>query len=90
MDMRIAALAVFAAFGLSALPAMAGPTCTGQGEKLAEAKVRQMYVEKGYEIRKWKVSSGGCYEIYGIQNGRKVEVYIDPWTGEELQKHVEG
>lgn len=90
MNTKIAALAAFAAFGLAALPAMAGPTCTGQGEKLPEEKVQQMYVEKGYEIRKWKISSGGCYEIYGIQEGKKVEVYIDPWTGEELQKNVEG
>lgn len=89
MNTKIAALAVFTAFGLSALPAMAGPSCTGRGEKLPEQKVQQMYVEKGCEIRKWKISSGGCYEIYGMQNGRKVEVYIDPWTGEELEQHVE-
>jgi hypothetical protein len=57
---------------------MAGPVCRGQGEELSEQQVQQMFVEKGYEIRKWKVSSGGCYEIDGFQNGKRVEVYIAP------------
>lgn len=89
MNGTITASTVFAVLALSALPAFAGPTCTGRGAKLPEEKVQQMYREQGYEIRKWKISSGGCYEIYGIRDGRKVEVYIDPWTGEELEKHVE-
>lgn len=82
---------VFAACAsLIALPALAGPTCTGSGEKLPEEKVQQMYREKGIEIKKWKISSGGCYEIYGYEDGKRVEIYIDPWTGETVQKNVEG
>ncbi len=75
------------AFGATA--ALAGPTCTGKGEKLPEEKVQKMYEEKGIQIKKWKISSGGCYEIYGYENGEKVEIYIDPWTGEVVQKNVE-
>jgi len=66
----------------------AGPKCNGDQPKLRPDKVKQMYQEKGYEIKKFKVSSGGCYEIYGIQAGKKVEVYIDPWTASELQKET--
>ncbi len=74
---------------LFALPALAGPTCTGSGEKLPEEQVQKMYEEKGIEIRKWKISSGGCYEIYGYEAGKRVEIYIDPWTGEVVRKIVE-
>ena len=74
---------------LFALPALAGSTCTGSGEKLPEAQVRKMYENQGIEIRKWKISSGGCYEIYGYEDGKKVEIYIDPWTGNPVKKIVE-
>ncbi len=70
-------------------PVLAGPDCRGQGPKLPQEQVRQQYEGQGYEIRKWKVSSGGCYEFYGYERGRKVEVYIDPWTGETVRKNYE-
>lgn len=74
------------AIALGAGPAFAGPKCTGSGEKLAESKVQEMYKGQGYEIVRWKVSSGGCYEIYGRLNGNRVETYIDPWTGEKVKE----
>lgn len=70
-------------------PVLAGPSCSGQGDKLPEQQVRQQYEGQGYEIKKWKVSSGGCYEFYGYENGKKVEVYIDPRTGKIVRKNVE-
>jgi hypothetical protein len=69
-------------------PALAGPACTGQGPKMTEAQVQQAYKAKGYEIQKWKVDKGGCYEIYGRKDGRKVEVYIDPWTAKAVKEEV--
>lgn len=74
------------AFALAAGPALAGPKCAGAGEKLAEAEVQKMYKGQGYEINRWKISSGGCYEIYGKLNGKKVETYIDPWTGNKVKE----
>lgn len=68
--------------------AFAGPKCKGDQPKMDQAKVKQMYEQKGYEIKRFKVSSGGCYEIYGMQHGKKVEVYIDPWNAAELQKET--
>lgn len=71
-------------------PALAGPKCNGSGDKLAEAKVQEMYKAQGYEIVRWKVDGGGCYEIYGRYNGKKVETYIDPWTGSKVKEEVDG
>ncbi len=84
--LRIASAATVIALSIAA-PAFAGPKCSGSGEKLAESKVQEMYKAQGYEIQRWKISSGGCYEIYGRLNGKKVETYIDPWTANKLEEH---
>ncbi len=73
---------------LTSTTAFAGPECKGDQPRMDQNKVKQMYQQKGYEIKKFKVSSGGCYEIYGMQHGKKVEVYIDPWNAAELQKET--
>jgi len=86
MRARTLALCLIAS-AFTATAALAGPACTGQGDKLPEEQVKKMYEDKGIEIKKWKISSGGCYEIYGYENGKKVEIYINPWTGEVVQKH---
>lgn len=46
----------------------------------ARAKVTAM----GYDVRKVEVDDG-CYEAYGIKNGRKYEVYINPVTAEIVE-----
>lgn len=71
-----------------AAPAFAGPKCTSDKPKMDQEKVKSMYEQKGYQIDKFKVSGGGCYEIYGHQDGKKVEVYIDPVDASEVQKNV--
>jgi hypothetical protein len=39
-------------------------------------------VLQGYEIKKFKVTGGNCYEIYGYdKDKRKVEIYFDPVSG---------
>ncbi len=70
-------------------PALAGPKCETDKPKMDQEKVKAMYEQKGYQIEKFKVSKGGCYEIYGRQAGRKVEVYIDPVDASEVQKNVQ-
>lgn len=43
---------------------------------------QQQLKEKGYQIKKFKVS-GTCYEIYGKdKDGKRVEIYFDPVSGE--------
>lgn len=78
------------AIALAAGPASAGPRCTGSGDKLAESKIQEMYKSQGYEIVRWKVDGGGCCEIYGRLTGKKVETYIDPWSGAKVKEEIEG
>ncbi|VXC80335.1 conserved exported hypothetical protein [Pseudomonas sp. 8Z] len=45
---------------------------------------------QGYEIKKFKVTSGNCYEIYGHDKaGKKVEIYFDPVSGKPVKSNVE-
>jgi hypothetical protein len=46
--------------------------------------------EMGYKANVFKVS-GNCYEIYGTdKQGRDVEVYFNPVTGEVVKSEIEG
>ncbi len=55
-------------------------------EAAMQAKVTQM----GYKADVFKVS-GNCYEIYGTdKEGRDVEVYFNPVTGEVVKSEIEG
>lgn len=45
---------------------------------------------QGYEIKKFKVTGGNCYEIYGFnKEGQKVEIYFDPVSGKVIKGGVE-
>lgn len=40
-------------------------------------------LEATYKIKKFKVTAGNCYEIYGWNKaGKRVEIYFNPVTGE--------
>lgn len=42
----------------------------------------QKELEAKYEIKKFKVTAGNCYEIYGWdKEKKKVEIYFNPVTG---------
>ena len=44
---------------------------------------------QGYEIKKFKVTAGNCYEIYGYDSqGRKVEIYFDPVSGKPVKERI--
>ncbi len=62
----------------------AGPTCT-QADKSQwqdQETFKKGLETKGYKIKKFKVTSGNCYEIYGFdKDGKKVEIYHDPVSG---------
>ena len=46
---------------------------------------------EGYEISKFKVTDGNCYEIYGFdKDKRKVEIYHDPVTGKAVKTEIKG
>ncbi len=51
---------------------------------------QQGLVLQGYEIKKFKVTKGNCYEIYGFdKEKRKVEIYFDPVSGKAIKEEIE-
>ncbi len=71
-----------------ASPAFAGPSCTLDENRKPAWEVVKAFEEQGGEVVKFKISGGKCYEIYGrTDGGKKVELYIDPVTGEILESN---
>ena len=74
-----------------ALPsARAGADCIAhpKSEWISEAEMKNLLVQQGYEIKKFKID-GNCYEIYGKnKEGKKVEIYFDTKTGDVVKSHV--
>ncbi|WP_193174139.1 PepSY domain-containing protein [Oricola nitratireducens] len=74
------------ATGLLAVPAMASessmscgnaPQAKWMSQDAAKAKLAGM----GYDVRRVKVENG-CYEIYGMKDGARVQAMMNPATGE--------
>lgn len=79
------------ALTLSATSAMvlAGPQCTAESTDKwqDQAAFQDQLKAQGYQIKKFKVTSGNCYEIYGHdKDGKKVEIYFNPVDG-AIVKH---
>jgi hypothetical protein len=56
-------------------------TAAPRADWLGEDVARAMAAERGYDIRDLKVE-GSCYEIYAMKNDQRVEVVMNPATGE--------
>lgn len=85
-------LAVCAAMAFS-VSALAGPECTKEPkDKWKDQKEFQKSItDQGYKIKVFKVTDGDCYEIYGWdKDGKKVEIYFNPVTGEKVKEKVDG
>ncbi|MDD2878052.1 MAG: PepSY domain-containing protein [Acidiphilium sp.] len=84
-----------AVLGLSfaASAAYASPRCTKEPKSkwLPEAAMRQKVADMGYkDIKIFKTTSTGCYEIYGrTADGHKAEVYFNPVNGAVVEKNVD-
>ncbi|MBK5300678.1 MULTISPECIES: PepSY domain-containing protein [Gammaproteobacteria] len=78
---------------LAASPlAFASTQCTtaDKAQWQDQAKFQEDLKAKGYNIKKFKVTSGNCYEIYGWdKDKRKVEIYFDPVTGKVVKEEIE-
>ncbi|QXW43516.1 PepSY domain-containing protein [Pseudomonas amygdali] len=71
--------------------ALAGPQCTTaeKSQWQDQAKFQEQLKAQGYEISKFKVTNGNCYEIYGFdKDKRKVEIYHDPVTGKAVKTEI--
>jgi hypothetical protein len=72
--------------------AVAGPQCTtaDKAQWQDQAKFQEDLKAQGYEIKKFKVTSGNCYEIYGWNKDKqKVEIYFDPVSGNAVKTEIE-
>ncbi len=72
--------------------AWAGPECTtaDRAQWQDQTKFQEALVAQGYEIKKFKITSGNCYEIYGWnKEGKKVEIYHDPVSGKPVKSRIE-
>ncbi|RML37509.1 hypothetical protein ALQ97_01579 [Pseudomonas savastanoi pv. glycinea] len=71
--------------------ALAGPQCTTaeKSQWQDQAKFQEQLKAQGYEISKFKVTDGNCYEICGFdKDKRKVEIYHDPVTGKAVKTEI--
>ena len=83
--MRILATILLAAF---ASPAFASPKCTTEPKDkwIPEAAMRAKAEAAGHKIDVFKVTKGGCYEIYGRDAaGKRIEIYFNPLTGDAVE-----
>lgn len=72
--------------------AFAGPQCTttDKAQWQDQTKFQEDLKAQGYNIKKFKVTSGNCYEIYGWdKDKRKVEIYFDPVSGKVVKQEIE-
>jgi hypothetical protein len=73
--------------------ALAGPQCTTaeRSQWQDQAAFQAQLKAQGYEISKFKVTDGNCYEIYGFdKDKRKVEIYHDPVSGKAVKTEIKG
>ncbi len=85
------ALAASLVLVTAAAPAWAGPKCTTADKSQWQdaTKFQEALKAEGYEIRKFKVTDGNCYEIYGWNKAKqKVEIYFDPVTGKAIKTEI--
>lgn len=68
------------------------PQCT-QADKSTwqdAEKFQAQLRDQGYEIKKFKITKGNCYEIYGFdKENRKVEIYHDPVSGKPVKSEID-
>jgi len=82
---------ILSGLALIAPLAFAGPHCTDvdKAQWQDQAKFQEQLKAEGYDIKKFKITSGNCYEIYGHdKDQRKVEIYFDPVSGKPVKESV--
>ena len=75
---------------VAAQSAFAGADCpeAPRSEWMSEADMQKKILnDYGFSIQKFKVD-GNCYEIYGKESGKRIEVYFNPVNGEIVKKKM--
>lgn len=64
----------------------AEPSCQAPKDQwMKEGDFRAKVEAQGINIKRFKVNSGQCYEIYGTDKaGKKIEYFYDPATGAQV------
>ncbi len=61
-----------------------------QNQRIEPTKFQAQLKQQGYQIKKFKVTKGNCYEIYGRNKaGQKVEIYFDAKTGKPVKSEID-
>lgn len=77
---------------LAASPVLAKTECTTADRSTWQdaTQFQEKLKAEGYQIKKFKITEGNCYEIYGFdKDKRKVEIYHDPVTGKAVKTEIE-
>lgn len=83
---------MLSALTLTSLPALASTQCTQapSSEWLGEEEMRARIADMGYEIKEFKITDGGCYEIYGWdEQGHRVEIYFNPVDASIVKQNID-
>jgi hypothetical protein len=78
------ALIALTATGYSQAETMEGCGNAPKSDWMSEADITAKAVEMGYEISNVK-EEDGCYELYARKDGKKMEVFMNPVTGEVVK-----
>lgn len=88
MDRISLSLACALALGAAAIagPASAADLCKGgpKAQWMQPDAIRSKAEGMGYQVRKVGTEDG-CFEVKGTKEGRRVEAYFDPVTGEVVK-----
>lgn len=81
-----AATTLLAGAGIS----MATEECgmTNKADWMSIEAISAKAAEMGYDVRKVEVDDG-CYEVYGIKDGVKTEVYFHPVSAEVVKVELD-
>ncbi len=84
LSITAVALIALTAAGYSQAENMEGCGNAPESDWMSEADITAKGVELGYEISNVKVEDG-CYELYAKKDGEKMEVFMNPVTGDVVK-----
>lgn len=67
-------------------PAFASADCEDMERQAPMWEIAKRFEDAGGEIVLMKVTDEKCYEIYGRQGDKKLEIYYSPTDGAELER----
>jgi len=72
--------------------AIAGPECTQESKEKWQSmdSFKDKLAKDGYRVKRYKITSGNCYEIYGWnKDNQKAEIYFNPVSGAIVKQEID-